>query len=91
MSGRILAAAIALALCAASAVAQQASPVVTVGGVSVPPSVTVAQLPACSAATSGWVYRVTDSLLPALGVAVAGGGAVSVLVRCNATAWLVGQ
>lgn len=45
----------------------------------------------CLAAQTGFVYRVTDALLPALGVTVAGSGAVSVLVRCNGTNWLVGQ
>lgn len=57
----------------------------------IPINTTVAALPACTAANSGVVYRVTDSLVPALGASVAGGGAVAVLVRCNGTAWLVGQ
>lgn len=57
----------------------------------IPQNVAVSALPTCNASTSGWVYRVTDSLLPALNVTVIGGGAVSVVVRCNATNWVVGQ
>jgi hypothetical protein len=57
----------------------------------VPPDTTAALLPTCSSAQTGAVYRVTNALTPALGVAVVGGGAVAVLVRCNGTAWLVGQ
>ena len=55
------------------------------------PSSTVAALPTCNSAMSGQIYTVTNALTPALGVAVVGGGAVSVIVRCNATNWLVGQ
>lgn len=57
----------------------------------IPINTTVTALPTCTASNSGVVYRVTDSLVPALGVAVAGGGAVAVIVRCNGTSWLVGQ
>lgn len=57
----------------------------------IPQMITAASLPTCNAASTGVVYQVTDSLLPALGIVVAGGGAVSVLVRCNGTSWLVGQ
>lgn len=57
----------------------------------VPPNVIASALPACTAGNIGVVYRVTDSLLPALGVIVAGGGAVAVLVRCNGTSFLVGE
>lgn len=82
--------AMALAL-ASSAVAQTTTQVVSIGFSNIPPSMTTAGLPVCGAATTGSVYRVTDALLPTLGVAVTGGGAVSVVVRCNGTAWLVGQ
>lgn len=54
-------------------------------------SLTVSALPVCSSATTGWVYLVTNALLPILGMAVAGGGGVSVLVRCNGTNFIVGQ
>lgn len=57
----------------------------------IPMNVTFAQLPVCNAASTGVVYRVTDALLPVLNVAVAGGGAVAVLVRCNGTSFTVGQ
>lgn len=57
----------------------------------VPQNTTTAALPACVAANAGVVFRVTDALLPALGISIGGGGAVSVLVRCNGTNWLVGQ
>lgn len=57
----------------------------------IPQNTTVAGLPTCNAANTGVVYRVTDSLLPVLGIAVAGTGAVAVIVRCNGTAFLVGQ
>lgn len=57
----------------------------------VPQSVIASALPTCSTANTGVVYRVTDSLLPALGIVVAGGGAVAVIVRCNGTAFLVGE
>ncbi len=52
------------------------------------PNKTVGTLPACSAAFNGQVYIVTDALLPSLGIAVVGGGAVTVFVVCNATSWL---
>lgn len=57
----------------------------------IPVNVTVAQLPTCNSTTLGQVFRVTDSLVPALGGVVAGGGAVAVIVRCNGTSFLVGQ
>lgn len=54
------------------------------------PAATVAGLPACTAALNGQIYTVTNALAPALAVAVAGGGAVTVLVHCNGAAWVVG-
>lgn len=51
---------------------------------------TVVALPACTAATSGLVYRVTDALLPTVLGTVAGGGAVSTLVHCAGTLWVAG-
>lgn len=57
----------------------------------IPMNTTVAGLPACTAANTGVVYRVTDALTPLLNIAVVGGGAVAVIVRCNGTNFLVGQ
>lgn len=54
------------------------------------PTSTVAALPACNAATTGQVYTVTDALTPTVLVAVVGGGAVTLVVHCNGTSWLVG-
>ncbi len=53
------------------------------------PSKTTANLPICNASSVGQIYIVTDALLPSLGVAIVGGGAVTVFVACNATNWLV--
>lgn len=53
-------------------------------------SVQAASLPACTSANSGVVFKVTDALLPVLLSTVAGGGAVSVLVQCNGTSFVVG-
>jgi hypothetical protein len=78
-------------LFAGAAHAQEARPVIVVGPAMQAPSTTVGALPACNAASSGNVYLVTNALVPVLGATVVTGGAVSVLVRCNATNWLVGQ
>ncbi len=51
---------------------------------------TVGALPTCNAAAKGQILFVTDSLLPALGVTIAAGGAVNVLVFCNGTSWIAG-
>ncbi len=51
---------------------------------------TVATLPSCTAALAGTIRYVTDALAPAIGVTVAGAGAVSVIVVCNGTAWIAG-
>lgn len=54
-----------------------------------PPALLTANLPA-AASSVGQIYTVTDALLPSLGLAVAGGGAVSVIVKSNGTGWIVG-
>lgn len=51
-------------------------------------STTVAGLPS-AAASVGQLFVVTDSLLPALGAVIAGGGAVTVCVWSNGTNWIV--
>jgi hypothetical protein len=51
---------------------------------------TVSTLPTCNATTKGQIFFVTDSLLPALGTAIAGGGTVNVLVFCSGTTWFPG-
>lgn len=81
---------IAALLCAPVS-AQEEAPVVRIGSPTQVPSTTVAGLPTCNAGATGFVYLVTNALVPVLGSAVAGGGAVSVLVKCNGTNWLVGQ
>lgn len=71
--------------------AQTDAPTLAVGTAATVPSSTVAGLPACNAGATGLVYTVTNALTPALGLAVVGGGVVSVVVKCNGTSWLVGQ
>lgn len=51
---------------------------------------TVASLLVCNASSSGLIAQVSDALSPAVGSAVAGGGAVTVLAHCNGTSWVVG-
>ena len=50
---------------------------------------TGASIPACTASQNGVIRQVTDALTPTIGAIVAGGGAVTVLVVCNGTNWLV--
>jgi hypothetical protein len=83
--------ALLLMLCASSAYAQDAAHVVRIGTSAAVPSVTIASLPTCNAASAGNVYLVTNALTPVIGSSVVAGGAISVLVRCNGTNWLVGQ
>ena len=54
------------------------------------PSTTVANLPTCNAAANGQISTVTNALTPTLGLAVVGGGAITLLVHCNGTSWIVG-
>jgi len=54
------------------------------------PNSTVGSLPVCNAANNGNIRNITDSLTPAVGVAIVGGGAVATLVHCNGSAWIVG-
>lgn len=54
------------------------------------PSATAAALPTCNAAALNRIYTVTDALAPAIAGVVVGGGAVTVMVRCNGTNWIVG-
>lgn len=49
----------------------------------------VASLPVAAAGNSGAIATVTDALTPTLGVAVAGGGAVTALVFSNGSVWKV--
>lgn len=53
------------------------------------PTTVVASLPACSTATRGMMYMVTDALTPVAIATVTGGGAVIVGVICNGSAWIV--
>lgn len=47
------------------------------------------QLPACSAATKGTMYIVSDALTPVAIATAVGGGVVSIGVTCNGTNWIV--
>lgn len=62
----------------------------SVGALYGAPSATVAGLPTCNASALNRIYTVTDALTPAIAGIVAGGGAVTVMVRCNGTNWIVG-
>lgn len=53
------------------------------------PSVTVATLPTCNASRNGLIYTVTDALAPTIAGIVVGGGAVTLIVHCNGTNWVV--
>lgn len=53
------------------------------------PTSTIAGLPACAGGTKGYMYIVTDALLPAALATVASGGAVNIGVTCNGTNWIV--
>lgn len=78
---------LALALCAAASASAETmalSPSQMIAG-----TTTVGSLPSCTAGLNGQIYIVTDALLPAIGSAVGGGGAITVVVKCNATSWLV--
>lgn len=54
-----------------------------------PGPVATSALPTCSSATSGMYYLVNDALTPLIGSSLTGGGLVTVVVKCNATNWLV--
>jgi len=54
------------------------------------PASTVAGLPTCSAALNGRIFTVTNALAPTIAGIVVGGGAVTILVHCNGTNWIVG-
>lgn len=54
------------------------------------PTITVAGLPVCNAGNNGSIYLVTNALLPTVLGIVVGGGAVSTLVHCNGTNFIVG-
>ena len=56
----------------------------------IPPVKTVATLPSCSAAATGWVVQVSDcssNCSTYLGTTFTGGGSTRVTVQCNGTAW----
>jgi hypothetical protein len=52
--------------------------------------VTVASLPAASAALKGTKYVVSDATVTTYATTVAGGGAYCVPVLCNGTNWVIG-
>ncbi len=49
----------------------------------------VASLPPCNTGQNAVIRQVTDALAPVIGSIVAGSGAVTALVVCNGTNWLV--
>lgn len=56
------------------------------GGVLLPLT-TVAALPSCAAGTKGLLAAVSDATAPTYNASLTGGGAVSIPVYCNGTAW----
>lgn len=54
------------------------------------PQTTVNSLPACNTSTNGTIFTVTNALAPTLAGIVIGGGAITILVHCNGTNWVVG-
>jgi hypothetical protein len=58
----------------------------TPGGYQLPVT-TVASLPTCGTSQKGLMYAVSDATAPTYNGALTGGGAVSVPVYCNGTAW----
>ena len=60
------------------------------GPVPTAPSSTAAALPSCIATLRGSMFVVTDALVPVALATLAGGGAVTVLVFCNGSNWIVG-
>lgn len=53
------------------------------------PLSTISGLPSCVSGIKGASYMVTDALVPVALATVASGGAVSIGVTCNGTAWIV--
>jgi hypothetical protein len=53
------------------------------------PNGLVAALPPCNGGTNGAVMVVTNALTPVVGSIVVTGGAVTVLIHCNGTNWVV--
>lgn len=51
------------------------------------PVTTVGSLPGCGAGQKGEIYAVSDATAPTYNAALTGGGAVSVPVYCNGSAW----
>ena len=70
-----------------NATVQRASPVNLRGGGLRLPLTSVASLPACNRATEGEMKAVSDAEAPRYNGIVKGGGAVSVPVYCNGSAW----
>jgi hypothetical protein len=80
---------ILLLLGIAPAVAQHVEKGGIIHSTSTVPSTVVASLPACNGSSNGSIYLVTNALTPTVGATVAGGGAVTVLVHCNGSNWVV--
>ncbi len=78
-----------LLLLSSTALAQQATIAVPPLRVFGNPSTTVASLPTCNAGANGFIYTITDALAPTIAGIVVGGGAVTLMVHCNGTNWIV--
>lgn len=50
---------------------------------------TIAGLPACAGGTKGYMYLVSNALLPVALATVASGGAVNIGVTCDGSNWIV--
>ena len=79
-----------LALLATAAQAQHGQTSRNSQNINSVPANAVGSLPACNAGRNGDIRNVTDANAPTVGATVAGGGAVTTLVHCNATNWIVG-
>lgn len=54
------------------------------------PNGNVAALGTCNSGKSGNIANVSDALTPVVGSTVVGSGAVTTLVHCNGSNWIVG-
>jgi hypothetical protein len=58
------------------------------GGIELPATTTIANLPVCNAASQGQIRMVSDATAPTYNGVLTGGGAVVIMTFCNGTAWL---
>ena len=65
-------------------------PTVSAGNLAAYAPTAVGSLPTCNAAATGNIFLANNLLTPTVLGTVVGGGAVSALVHCNGTSWIVG-